>query len=82
MTDLPHHHGEQIVQAHRRLDSHEQRLAKLEIHAAGETVRSQNIERSLTDIQDGIKWITRIVVGALVAAVLAYMLKGGMNVGP
>lgn len=82
MTDLSHHHAEQIVQAHRRLDGQDARIAKLEIHAAGETVRSHNIERSLTEIQDGIKWITRIVIGGMAAAIVAYMMKGGFNVGP
>lgn len=80
MTDLTPHHADQIVQAHRRLDGHEARLAKLELHSAGEAVRSQNIEKSLSEIQDGIKWMTRIVVGGIVAALLAYILKGGLNV--
>lgn len=81
MSDLPQHHADQIAQAHRRLDTHETRLTKLEIHSAGETVRSQNIERSLGEIQSGITWITRLVIGGIIAGAVAFLISGGFNVG-
>ncbi|MDP5307914.1 hemolysin XhlA family protein [Paracoccus spongiarum] len=80
MTDFGTHHADQIVQSHRRLDAHEARLTKLEIHSASETVRSQNIERSLTEIQSGITWITRLVIGGILAGILTFLLSGGFNV--
>lgn len=65
----------------RRLDSHEIRLTKLEIHTAGETVRSQNIETSLAKIEGGVTWITRLVIGGILAGFLAFIISGGLNVG-
>lgn len=80
MTDIDAHRAEQIAQAHRRLDAQESRIHKLEIHTAGEAVRSQNIERSLADIQSGITWITRLVIGGIIAAAVAFVITGGLNV--
>ncbi len=74
------HHVDQIVQAHRRLDAQESRITKLEIHSAGEAVRSQNIERSLTEIQSGITWITRLVIGGIIVGIVTFLLSGGFNV--
>ncbi|OHC43976.1 MAG: hypothetical protein A2092_11980 [Rhodobacteraceae bacterium GWE1_64_9] len=82
MTDLGQHHAERLAQAHQRLDAHENRLTKLEIHSAGEAVRSQNIERSLGEIQSGITWITRLVIGGIIAGAVAFVLSGGLNVSP
>jgi hypothetical protein len=81
VSDLPQHQAERLAQAHLRLDAHESRLTKLEIHSAGETVRSQNIERSLGEIQSGITWITRLVIGGIIAGAVAFILGGGLNVG-
>ena len=81
VSDLPQHQAERIAQAHQRLDTHESRLTKLEIHSAGETVRSQNIERSLGEIQSGITWITRLVIGGIIAGAVAFLMAGGLNVG-
>jgi hypothetical protein len=44
-------------------------------------VRSQNIERSLGEIQSGITWITRLVIGGIIAGAVAFILGGGLNVG-
>lgn len=79
MTDLSPHHADQIVQAHRRLDGHEARLAKLEVTAAGEAVRSANIERSLSEIRSDTRWAVRLIIGALLAAVVAFALRGGFH---
>jgi len=81
LTDLTAHHEARLVQAHARLDTHEGRLTKLEIHTAEAAVRSQNIERSLGEIQSGITWITRLVIGGIIAGAVAFVLSGGLNVG-
>ena len=80
MTDISHL-AEQTAAAHRRLDVHDARLNRLEVHTAEEKVLRQNIERSLTEIQSGITWITRLVIGGLVAGAIAFIISGGLNVG-
>lgn len=80
MTDISHL-TEQTALAQRRLDQHEGRLTRLEVHTAEEKVVRQNIERSLAEIQSGISWITRLVVGGLVAGAIAFIVSGGLNVG-
>jgi hypothetical protein len=73
---------ERLQSAHKRLDDHDGRINRLEVHTAEEAVRAVNIEKSLTKIQDGITWVLRLVVGALIIAALGFALKGGFNVGP
>lgn len=81
MTDISQF-VERLQSAHKRLDGHDDRLNKLEVSTAEEAVRAVNIEKSLTKIQDGITWVLRLVVGALIIAALGFALKGGFNVGP
>ncbi len=79
MTDFSPHHEARLLQAHTRLDAHDGRLTKLEIHTAEAAVRAQNIERSLGEIQSGITWITRLVIGGIIAGAVAFVLSGGLN---
>ncbi|MBC9246728.1 hemolysin XhlA family protein [Paracoccus sp. 11-3] len=81
MTDLVPHHAEHIVQAHRRLDAHDMRLLNIEIAQAREAERSVHIQKSLGEIQESIKWVIRLVVGAVIGAGIAYALRGGFHVG-
>lgn len=87
MTDTTALHADQIAQAHRRLDAHDarhvkhdERLTTLEIHTAREAERSQNIVRSLAKIESGITWITRLVIGGLIAGIVTFLLSGGVHV--
>lgn len=87
MTESSALHADQIAQAHRRLDAHDarhvksdERLTALEIHSAREAERSQNIVRSLAKIEAGITWITRLVIGGLIAGIVTFLLSGGFNV--
>lgn len=81
MTDISQF-VERLQSAHKTLDDHDGRINRLEVHTAEEAVRAVNIEKSLTKIQDGITWVLRLVVGALIIAALGFALKGGFNVGP
>lgn len=81
MADISTHHAEQLAIAHRRLDAHDSRINKIEVSAAGEAVRSQNIEEALTEIKSGITWITRLVIGGIIAGIITFALAGGFNVG-
>lgn len=80
MTDISHH-IQRIDQAHQRLDQHDNRLTKLETHTAVASERAEHIQKSLDKIESGQTWLIRIVIGAIVAAGLAIILKGGANVG-
>ncbi|GLS86666.1 hypothetical protein GCM10010873_16400 [Cypionkella aquatica] len=73
---------ERLQNAHQRLDLHDGRINRLEVNTAEEKVRAVNIEKSLTKIQDGITWVLRLVVGALILAAIGFALKGGFHVGP
>jgi len=81
VTELSQHHVQQIAQAHQRLDAHEGRITKLETHTAVAAERSQHIQQSLTKIEGGISWITRLIIGGLLAAAVAFIVTGGLNVG-
>lgn len=80
MADISAHFSDQLAMTHRRLDAHDGRLGQLEVQAAAEKVRSRNIEESLAAIQSGITWITRLVIGGIVAGAIAFVVSGGLNV--
>lgn len=76
-------------QVHQRLDSHEQRLTAkakrigdLEQAAAAQEVMNQAVKEKLDRIQSGITWLIQLVVGGILAGAVAFVLAGGLNVGP
>lgn len=82
MTDLTTIHIDRINQAHQRLDRHEVRITSLETHTAVAAERSEHIQKSLEKIESGQSWIIRLIIGTIIAAGIAFALKGGLNVGP
>lgn len=56
----------------------ERRLSALETHNAVDEVHRHNVERRLRAIEDMLKWLVRLVVGALLMGVLGYALAGGL----
>lgn len=70
-----------ILDAHRRLDAHDDRLTKLETYSAVAAERSEHIQKSLDKIEGGQSWIIRLVIGAIIVAAVAFAMKGGLNVG-
>ena len=64
-----------------RLEKLETRVASLEVRASGDSVRDENIERRLGAIEGDLKWVIRLIVGAIIMAVIGFALKGGFNVG-
>lgn len=82
MTDITQHALQRIDQAHQRLDKHDTRLTSLETHTAVATERAENIKKSLDKIESGQSWIIRLVLGGLIMGVIAFLLKGGLNVAP
>ena len=58
----------------------DKRLQSLETFQAVEANHRQSVERRLGSIEDGVKWLLRLVVGSLVIAVLGFALSGGFAV--
>lgn len=41
--------------------------------------RFDNLDKKITALNDTLTWITRSVLGAIVLAVVAFMVRGGFN---
>ena len=74
-------HIERIAQAHKRLDGQETRLTSLETRTAVAAEESRQIRADLSDIKGSLTWITRLVIGGILAGVVAFIISGGLNVG-
>lgn len=56
----------------------ERRLTLLETRSAVDEVHRGNVELRLASIEDMLKWLVRLIMGALIMAVVAYVLKEGL----
>ncbi len=59
----------------------EKRLQSLELRNAVDEVHRCNVEDRLGSIEDTLKWLVRLIIGALLMAVVAYALQGGIALG-
>ncbi|WP_425090485.1 hemolysin XhlA family protein [Tropicimonas sp. S265A] len=57
----------------------EARLTIVETRNAVEEVHRVNVENRLNSIEDSLKWLVRLILGAFVLALVAYALKGGFG---
>jgi hypothetical protein len=57
----------------------ETRLTIVETRNAVEEVHRVNVENRLNAIEDSLKWLVRLILGAFVLALVAFALKGGFN---
>lgn len=57
----------------------ERRLQTQETFSAVEEVHRVNVEKRLTAIEDTLKWLVRLIVGALIMAAIAYAVQGGFG---
>ncbi|MGR3484702.1 MAG: hemolysin XhlA family protein [Paracoccaceae bacterium] len=55
------------------------RVATLETRAAVEDAHRASVERRLSAIEDTLRWLLRIVLGGLIAGLLAFALQGGFG---
>ena len=62
-----------------RLTRIEARLNTLETRSAVDDVHRQSVESRLSAIEDTLKWLVRLIMGALILGVVAYALKGGLT---
>ena len=56
----------------------EKRLQSLELRNAVDEVHRTNVENRLGSIEDTLKWLVRLIIGALLMGAIAYVLKGGI----
>lgn len=56
----------------------EKRIQSLELRNAVEEVHRNNVEKRLGGIEDTLKWLVRLIIGALVMGALTFALKGGL----
>ena len=57
----------------------ENRLQALEMRTAVEEVHRLSVEKRLGAIEDTLKWLVRLIIGALLMGALAYALRGGFS---
>ena len=58
----------------------EARLATLETQSAVDDVHRSNVEKRLSSIEDTLKWLVRLVIGALIVGGVTYVMQGGFKV--
>lgn len=59
----------------------EKRLQSLELRNAVDEVHRNNVESRLGSIEDTLKWLVRLIMGALLLGAIAYALQGGFSLG-
>lgn len=64
----------------RRVSDHESRIRILETTIAANAVVAENISRRLMGIEETLKWIVKLIIGALLMAALTFAMTGGFNV--
>ncbi len=57
----------------------ETRLIAAETRNAVDEVHRQNVEMRLGSIEDILKWLVRLILGALVLAILGVAFKSGID---
>lgn len=66
-----------LVNLEKQGDDHARGIAELQVQAGAEQVRLESVASDVREIKDGQKWLTRLVVGAVIMAVVGYALSGG-----
>ena len=61
-----------------RLTHIESRLSHMETKDAVDDVHRANVEKRLSGIEDTLKWLVRLIIAALITAVVAYITGGGL----
>lgn len=57
----------------------ENRVNKIETESTVSDVHRKNVERRLDAIEDTLKWLSRLILGALIMALIAFVVKGGLG---
>ncbi len=56
----------------------EMRITALETHNAVTAVHHNNVSNRLSNIEDMLKWLVRLVIGGLILGMITYILRGGL----
>lgn len=62
------------------MDGVEKRLIDLETHNAVNSVHRANVADRLLAIEDTLKWLVRLIIGALIVGGVTYAMQGGFTV--
>jgi hypothetical protein len=57
----------------------ELRLNALETRSAVDEVHRNNVAGRLSYIEDTLKWVVRLIIGALLMSAVAFVLRGGLT---
>jgi hypothetical protein len=68
-----------MATAMERLDEHDTRIRTLETKDAASAVSVKGIERRLDQIESTLTWLVRLIIGAIILAVVGFALNGGMQ---
>ena len=60
----------------------ERRISAVETRNAVDEVHRHNVEKRLGSIEETLKWLVRLVLGALIAAALALVVGSGLAPTP
>ena len=63
-----------------RISRLENRIAVLETQSAIDDVHRENVGTRLGHIEDTLKWLVRLVIGGLLMAAIAFVMRGGLVV--
>lgn len=80
MTEIPNHHLIRIEAAHDRINVVEGRVNALEKAGAVTDERFKHIQSSLDKIEGSVSKVGWTIISAVILALVAFMLKGGLNV--
>lgn len=61
-----------------RVEGLAQRVQAIEIKQAASDATEISIDRRLSNIEDQLKWVVRLIIGALIMAVIGFALGGGL----
>lgn len=57
-----------------------ERVGRLEVTSAVDTIKYASIDSRLTSIESTLTWLVRLIIGALITALLGFALSGGLHV--
>ena len=68
------------------LEAWRQHLAVSEAHREGQwklmEKKLDDVSSDVGDIKGTLTWVSRLIIGGIIAAIVAFMVKGGFNVPP
>jgi hypothetical protein len=57
-----------------------ERVGRLEVTSAVDSIKYASIDSRLTSIEGTLTWLVRLIIGALITALLGFALSGGIQI--